>query len=121
MSIGLTYPTPWHLVSLMYSPFEMKTRVYGVFSEKHVRSLAEIFQKLGYERGMVVHGLDGLDEISNVGPTRIAEFKGGDLVEYTITPEDMGVKKASVSEIQRLTRHEQELLGAPGIPQEEKD
>jgi len=52
----------------------MRRRIYGVFDEKYLRPLAELFQKLGFTNGMVVHGVGGLDEISNIGPTKIVEF-----------------------------------------------
>jgi len=98
-AIGLTYPTPWHLVSWVYSPVKMGSRVYGVFSEKYLMVLAELFIKLGYKRGMVVHGVDGIDELSVVGPTKIAEFNNGKISEYTIEPKDVGLKRYSIDKI----------------------
>jgi anthranilate phosphoribosyltransferase len=119
--IGLTYPTPWHLISWVYSPFTMRSRLYGVFSDKYLVLLARIFQDLGYARVMVVHGEDGLDEISNVGETKVAELVEGRIREYVITPEEMGVQRANAQDIQTLTSEEDHKLNASETSQDEKD
>jgi anthranilate phosphoribosyltransferase len=105
-TIGLTFPTPWHLVSWVYSPVKMTSRVYGVFDERYLRSLAEVFLRLGYQRGMTVNGIDGLDEVSNIGPTRVCEFESGTIKEYLITPEELGVRRATAEEILSHSRDE---------------
>jgi len=64
-----------------------------------LNTLAELFQKQGYTRGLVCHGVDGLDEISNVGDTMITEFTANDLKEYIVKPEDMGIHRAQPEEI----------------------
>lgn len=102
--IGLKYLTPWHLMSFVYSLFDMKTRVYGLFSDKYLRALAELFQKFDYNRGIILHGTDGLDELSNVGPTKICEFDKKEIKEYTVTPEELGVKKAEINDITAKSR-----------------
>ena len=98
-NIGLTYPTLWHLVSWIYSPFKMDTRLYGVFDPRHVSPVAQAFLRLGYKRVMVVHGVDGLDEISNIGETLIAEICDGTLKHWTLTPESCGIRRSRVDEI----------------------
>jgi len=75
-----------------------------VFEDRYIRPLAELFQKLGYERGLVVYGVDGVDEISNVGATRIAELSRDVIHEYIVKPEDLGIKRSSPSDIQATTR-----------------
>jgi anthranilate phosphoribosyltransferase len=102
--IGLNFITPFNLAANVYSPFPMKYRVYGMFNDKYLRSIAELFQKLDYIRGIVCYGIDGLDEISNIGPTKIAEFFHSGIKEYTITPDKLGVKKAKASEIKAVDR-----------------
>lgn len=102
--IGLGYLTPWHLVSFVYSLVDMKTRVYGLFTDKYLRTLTELLERFGYKRALVVHGIDGLDEMSNVGPTRICELKDGDINEYMVTPEELGVKRARPEDIQATSR-----------------
>lgn len=102
--IGLNFITPFHLASNVYSPFPMKYRVYGMFNDKYLRVIAMLFQKLGYIRGIVCYGVDGLDEISNIGPTKIVEFLHSELKEYTITPDKLGVKKVKPNEIKAVDR-----------------
>jgi anthranilate phosphoribosyltransferase len=97
--IGLTYTTPWHLVSWVYSPFDLGARLYGVFSERYIDALAELYANLGYTRALVVHGADGLDELSVVGDTVVREIKGKEIVERRITPEELGINRASVAAI----------------------
>lgn len=102
--IGLGYLTPWHLVSFVVSLVDMRNRVYGLFTDKYLRALAELFNKFGYRRALIVHGLDGLDELSNVGPTKVCELRDGYIQEYTITPEELGVRKATPEAIKAVSR-----------------
>lgn len=104
--IGLTYLTPYHLIAFAYSPLRMKARIYGVFSDKYLRPLAELFRKLGLERGMTIHAVDGLDEVSNIGPTKICEFRGDKFDEYTINPKDLGLRKAEYEDIKAISREQ---------------
>jgi anthranilate phosphoribosyltransferase len=64
-----------------------------------VEKLAEALSILGTHRAFVVHGLDGLDEITITGPTRVAEVDRGQVRSYEITPEEFGVKPAAREEI----------------------
>jgi anthranilate phosphoribosyltransferase len=102
--IGLGYLTPWHLVSFVYSPINMKNRVYGLFTDKYLRIIAELFKKFNYKRALIFHGIDGLDEVSNVGPTKICELKDGKVDEYTITPAELGIKAAKPKDIMATSR-----------------
>jgi anthranilate phosphoribosyltransferase len=97
--IGLSYPTLWHLVSWMYSPFPIEARLYGVFSERYVVPVAETFLRLGHPRAMVVYGQDGLDEISVIGETSVAEVRDGKTRHWTLTPESCGLRRARLEEI----------------------
>jgi anthranilate phosphoribosyltransferase len=64
----------------------------GVYSEELLRPVAEALAMLGKRRAMVVHGLDGLDEISLSAPTRVVELlEGGGIRDYTLNPEDFGI------------------------------
>jgi anthranilate phosphoribosyltransferase len=105
-SIGLTFPSPWHLVSWVYSPVPMSSRLYGVFSAQYVPSIAELFARFGYSRVMVVHGVDGLDEVSTIGPTVVAEVTRGRIEHYTITPDVFGVTLASREDIETQSGEE---------------
>lgn len=93
--IGLNFKTFMHLVGFAYSPFPMRSRLYGVYDPQYLTILAELFQKLGYERVLVVHGAGGLDEVSVVGSTKICEVRGGMVRTYEVTPErDLDLKRA---------------------------
>jgi anthranilate phosphoribosyltransferase len=64
--------------------------------------LAFVLGRLGCQRALVVHGLNGLDEISTLGKTQISELKEGSVKTYTICPEDYGIPRASLSDIAGL-------------------
>jgi len=104
--IGLRYKWPFHLAAFAYSPVPMTTRLYGVYSPKYLRVLAELFQKLGYERGIVCYGEPGLDEISNLGETQILEFSADSIEEYRVMPRDLGLRQAEATEIQTSSKDE---------------
>lgn len=98
--IGLLYPTPWHLVAWVPAPIPMAFRLYGVFESEYLEPIARIFVNLGYQSGLVVHGVEGLDEISTIGTTEVCEFREGEVGHFTITPEDLGLRRAALHEIQ---------------------
>jgi anthranilate phosphoribosyltransferase len=108
--VGLTYPTPWHLVSWVFSPFRLGARLYGVYDRRYLRVIAELFRDLGYQRAMVVHGVDGLDEVSTVGDTLALELRDGMITERVLTPEACGVARATISDIQTLSVAENDIL-----------
>jgi anthranilate phosphoribosyltransferase len=64
-----------------------------------VEKLAEALSMLGLHRALVVHGLDGLDEITITGPTRIAELREGTVRTYEVTPEEFGMNRGTLDEI----------------------
>jgi anthranilate phosphoribosyltransferase len=102
-SLGLGLLTPWHLVAWLHSPFALTGRLYGVFELKYVELLADIFREWGPSRVLVVHGMDGLDEISPIGVTQVAEIKDGAVEYYEIAPEDLGLPRASINDIATYT------------------
>ena len=73
----------------------MKRQVVGVFGAQWVRPLAETLGRLGTERAWVVHGTDGLDELSTTGETLVAEWANGQLREFRVRPEEAGLKRAN--------------------------
>lgn len=101
---GLKLASPLHLVANVATPIKMKRRVYGCTWEKYLPILAELFQKLGYTKGMVVYGVDGIDEVSNIGKTKIVEYTAKQRKVYTIDPGDLGLKKAKYEDIQAISR-----------------
>src|SRR5690606_10354573 len=88
--------TLFNILGPMTNPAGVRRQVVGVFSDKLCRPMAEVLGRLGAEHVMVVHGLDGLDEISLAGRTHVAEFRDGELKEYMLTPEDVGLESASL-------------------------
>ncbi|MEM9532959.1 MAG: anthranilate phosphoribosyltransferase [Pseudomonadota bacterium] len=86
--------TLFNLLGPMTNPAGVRRQVMGVYSRRWVRPVAEVLGRLGAEHVMVVHADDGLDEISPSAPTQVAEFRAGELREWTIDPEDHGVRVA---------------------------
>ncbi len=91
--------TIFNLLGPLSNPAGAKRQLLGVFDKKWVRPIAEVLKNLGSERAMVVHGEDGLDEITLTGATYVAELKQGEVREYKIEPEDLGFKRCLLSEI----------------------
>ncbi len=91
--------TVFNLLGPLTNPAHASAQVVGVYSVELVEKLAEALGMLGLQRAMVVHGLDGLDEITITGPTRIAEVRGGIVRSYEVTPEEFGMKRSSLAEI----------------------
>jgi len=88
--------TIFNMLGPMTNPAGVKHQVLGVFSKALCRPLAEVLQRLGSEHVLVVHAQDGLDEISLAAPTFVAELKDGVISEYSIQPEDFGIKSQSL-------------------------
>ncbi len=70
-----------------------------MYSADLVEKLAEALAMLGLRRALVVHGADGLDEITITGPTRVAEMRDGQVRAYEVTPEEFGLKRAPLEAI----------------------
>ncbi|MBT6032889.1 MAG: anthranilate phosphoribosyltransferase [Kordiimonadaceae bacterium] len=92
--------TIFNLIGPLANPAETKFQVIGVFDQKWNKPMAEVLGTLGSEHVWVVTGSDGLDEITITGETHVAEYKDGKINEFTISPEDAGLKRASLSEIE---------------------
>lgn len=88
--------TIFNILGPMTNPAGVRRQVVGVFSARLCRPMAEVLGRLGAEHILVVHGEDGLDEISLAARTHVAEFRDGEVSEYTVTPEDLGVESASL-------------------------
>ena len=102
--LDLNFITIFHLAANVYNPFPMRRRIYGVFDPKYLRVLAELFQKLNYERGLVFYGGGGLDEVSNIGETQFIEFSQSGLKAYKLSPDDFGVRVAKPEEIRATSK-----------------
>ena len=92
--------TVFNLLGPLCNPAKATAQVLGVYNEKLTEMMAQVLHALGAQRAFVVHGADGLDEISISGESKISEVRNGEVRTYYLTPEDFGVKRASISEIQ---------------------
>lgn len=84
--------TIFNLLGPLTNPASAKRQVMGVFSKELTLKLAKVLQNLGAEHVLVVHGADGMDEISFTGDTFVAELKDGKISEYTLNPTQFGLK-----------------------------
>ena len=91
--------TVFNLLGPLTNPAGASAQVVGVYSIDLVEELAEALGILGLHRALVVHGLDGLDEITITGPTRIAEVREGRVRTYEVTPEEFGLQRGSLQDI----------------------
>ena len=95
----LRLPTVFNLLGPLTNPAHASAQVVGVYSADLVEKLAEALAMLGLRRALVVHGNDGLDEITITGPTRVAEMRDGRVRAYEVAPEDFGLQRASLADI----------------------
>jgi len=91
--------TVFNILGPLTNPASAAGQLLGVYDAKLVEPMAYTLQKLGCEEAIVVHGLDGLDEISTVGKTAMAHVKEGKVTRKTLVPADFGVKKAAVKDL----------------------
>lgn len=91
--------TIFNLLGPLANPAGATRQVLGVFAEQWLEPLAAALGKLGSERAFVVHGTDGLDEISVCAPTRVAELRDGKVHSYQISPADFGVEEYAADQL----------------------
>jgi anthranilate phosphoribosyltransferase len=91
--------TMFNLLGPLTNPARASGQVVGVYSLDLVEKLAEALSMLGLHRALVVHGLDGLDEITITGTTRVAEARNGSVRSYEVEPEEFGMKRATLPDI----------------------
>jgi anthranilate phosphoribosyltransferase len=89
----------FNLLGPLTNPARASAQVVGVYSADLVEKLSQALKMLGLHRALVVHGADGLDEISISGPTRIGEVRGEWVRVYDVTPEQFGLERAPLSAI----------------------
>jgi anthranilate phosphoribosyltransferase len=92
--------TIFNLLGPLTNPASALRQVMGVFDKNLTAKLAQVLQKLGSEHVLVVHGADGMDEISFTGDTYVAELKDGKVVEYTVSPQQLGLSTHQLKDIQ---------------------
>jgi anthranilate phosphoribosyltransferase len=91
--------TIFNILGPLTNPAMATHQLIGIYSGELVGMIAHVLKNLGSARAMVVHGLEGLDEISLCGPTKVAELREGSVKEYTIEPEQFGLKCCRLEEL----------------------
>ena len=91
--------TIFNILGPLTNPAKADRQLMGVFREELTELLANVLKNLGSTHVLVVHGEEGVDEISISGRTRVSELKDGEIRNYFISPEDFGLKKCDFSEI----------------------
>jgi anthranilate phosphoribosyltransferase len=93
-ALGAT--TIFNVLGPLTNPARASHQMLGVFNVRLVEQLAQVLKNLGSTRAIVVHSIDGLDEISLASTTRVGELTDGNVRTYDITPEEFGLKRASL-------------------------
>ncbi len=91
--------TIFNLLGPLTNPAMANYQLIGLYSGELVGAIAHVLKNLGSIRAMVVHGMEGLDEISLCGPTRVAELRDGEVREYQIEPEQLGLKRCALTDL----------------------
>ena len=95
----LGFRTVFNILGPLTNPGSPKVQLLGVYDDYLVEPLAQVLINLGVRRGMVVYGMDKLDEISLSAPTHICEFKDGWFKSYNVVPEDFGLTRCAKDDL----------------------
>jgi anthranilate phosphoribosyltransferase len=112
--------TIFNLLGPLANPASARRQLMGVFAKDWVEPLAHVLGQLGSERAWVVHGSDGLDEITTTGPSQVAELRDGKVRCFEVTPEQAGLPKARLKDLRGADAETNAqalralLTGAPG-------
>ena len=91
--------TVFNLLGPLANPAGVRRQVIGVFADRWLEPLARVLHELESEHAWIVHGADGMDELTTTGATHVAELKGGQVRTFTVTPEDAGLSRAAPAEL----------------------
>lgn len=106
--------TIFNILGPLTNPAGAKRQILGVFSEKLTETMAQVLLNLGAEHALIVHGMDGLDEISISDKTKVSELKDSKIKNYFIKPEDFGLKRVGRENI-RVQNVEESKVAALDI------
>lgn len=95
----LGFRTIFNLLGPLSNPAGANRQLLGVFDKEWVEPLAHVLKKLGSERAWVVHGSDGMDELTTTGPSTVAELRKGEVSVFEVTPEDAGLERAKPEDL----------------------
>jgi anthranilate phosphoribosyltransferase len=98
--LALGVRTIFNLLGPLTNPAGVRRQIMGVYAREWVEPLAHVLKNLGSEHVWVVHGADGMDELTTTGETFVAEMKNGEIRTFTVTPADAGLSEASMEELQ---------------------
>lgn len=98
--------TVFNILGPLTNPANAPTQLLGTYQDSLTGLLANVLLHLGTKQAMVVHGLDGLDEISTIGKTKISWLKNGEVQSYQIEPEDFGIERTTPESLQGSTPQE---------------
>lgn len=119
-ALGVT--TMMNILGPMTNPAGAKRQVIGVADRRLLRLIPDALRELGHIRALVVHGEPGMDEVSPVGPTHVAELRDGQIHEYEVSPESLGVEAVDLVGLRggepeaNAAVIEAVLSGEPGAP-----
>jgi anthranilate phosphoribosyltransferase len=114
--------TVFNILGPLTNPAGARRQVIGVFEPHLTELMAGVLQRLGSDRAIVVHGLDGIDELSTLGKTKITELADGALRTYELTPEEVGLERAKPDDLSQgedpttSARILEEVLGGKSGP-----
>jgi anthranilate phosphoribosyltransferase len=91
--------TIFNLLGPLSNPAGVRRQLLGVFSAAWLEPLAQVLRNLGSERVWLVHGSDGLDEVTTTGATKVTALEDGRIRSFEITPEDAGLTRASLADL----------------------
>jgi anthranilate phosphoribosyltransferase len=91
--------TIFNLLGPLSNPAGAKRQIIGVFDQAWAEPMAAVLRNLGSERVWVLHGSDGIDELTTTGPSTVVELKDGELRHFEVTPEDAGLARATLDDI----------------------
>src|SRR5207253_8118201 len=91
--------TVFNVLGPLTNPARARAQVIGVYSPALVRPMAEALVQLGARRAFVVHGADGIDELSPTGPNHVCEVVDGGVRERTVDPQELGIERCTLDEL----------------------
>jgi anthranilate phosphoribosyltransferase len=98
--------TVFNILGPLTNPAGAHYHLLGVFSQNLTTTMAKVLARLGVKKAFVVHGADGLDELSTTGENKIAHLEKGKVVEFSLTPEEVGLSRSSLEEFKVETKEE---------------
>lgn len=91
--------TVFNILGPLTNPANARGQLLGIFNEKLTEPVANVLLNLGVERAMVIHGMDGMDEITTTTTTKVSEVRNNEVINYEINPEKYGFKLASKEDL----------------------